>query len=380
MPGYLISLDSVTSLKSYTEHGVYATKITPPVGSWKIYQEGTFADYATMRPGDNIYFFIGRKIYGIGELVSVAGECRYLNFPEAGTPNPCAYDQIKSSLLWDEGELEGKEQRWICLFKPAPHFLMQGIDMDDVLASRPESFRMLRAFWKLSFIKFDDEENRAFRDVLLKVNQLALQEPGQHTFPSNYEAKHREIAGKLSKADYSLTVAPLLKSCADGKHLRHEMAIEAGLLYQLATRESATTQIFGKWDYLSHQVIASPFKPIDYMDKMDVFGNSTIPGFDTINKYLVGELKKGEATEQDLEQLMKYVDWVKNEYCYGDYGMIEAFMVASSFTELAKKMLPEIGKRIYTIGHRPAKTFQWHSVRLVEYSYNAGRLDFSVIP
>lgn len=26
---------------------------------------------------------------------------------------------------------------------------------------------------------------------------------------------------------------------------------------------------FGTWDYVSHQVAASPFKPIDYMDKND---------------------------------------------------------------------------------------------------------------
>ena len=36
--------------------------------------------------------------------------------------------------------------------------------MDDVLASNPSQFRMLRAFWKLSFIKIDDDENQALID------------------------------------------------------------------------------------------------------------------------------------------------------------------------------------------------------------------------
>ena len=49
------------------------------------------------------------------------------------------------------------------------------------------------------------------------------------------------------------------------------MAIEAGLIHQLSIKDPQTCEIFGTWDYLSHQFIASPFKPIDYMDKMDLF-------------------------------------------------------------------------------------------------------------
>ena len=49
------------------------------------------------------------------------------------------------------------------------------------------------------------------------------------------------------------------------------MAIEAGLIHQFSINDPHTCDLFGEWDYLSHQVIASPFKPIDYMDKMDLF-------------------------------------------------------------------------------------------------------------
>ena len=33
--------------------------------------EGTLADYMSMKPGDNIYFFCKRRYYGIGELISI---------------------------------------------------------------------------------------------------------------------------------------------------------------------------------------------------------------------------------------------------------------------------------------------------------------------
>ena len=169
MAGYLFSLDHLDSLRLYTRHGVYATKLSPPATVWKTHHEGTFADYLTMQAGDNIYFFIQRKIYGIGKLVNVGGDCRYFNFPGGGTPRSFDYLATRKKLLWDEGE-HSINQRCICLFEPDPYFFTLGIDIDDVLASKPAAFKMLRAFWKLSFIKFDDEENQAFRDIVLKRN------------------------------------------------------------------------------------------------------------------------------------------------------------------------------------------------------------------
>jgi hypothetical protein len=83
----------------------------------------------------------------------------------------------------------------------------------------------------------------------------------------------------------------VLSSCAEEDRLKHEMAIEAGILHQLSIKDEDTCDIFDDWDYLSHQVIASPFKPIDYMDKMDLFGYSYLPEFEpTKARFLVGEI------------------------------------------------------------------------------------------
>jgi RecB family endonuclease NucS len=97
------------------------------------------------------------------------------------------------------------------------------------------------------------------------------------------------------------------------------MAIEAALMEILSNEKDS---IFGSWDYISHQVVASPFKPIDYMDKMDMFGFRYIKGFETISKYLTIEIKKDAAKKDVIDQVMKYVDWINEEYAYGDYGMI----------------------------------------------------------
>lgn len=384
MSGYLINLDSLDSLKLYIENGVYATKISPPTrGYWTPSHEGTFADYATMHAGDNIYFFIKRKIYGIGELVNLNGDCKFVNFPEASWPRDFEYEKKKRYLLWDEGDFS-INQRWLCVFKPSPHFFIQGIDMDDVLSSNPSAFKMLRVFWGVSFIKFDDEENQAFKDIILKLNQDALKTPERkiNVYYSNFTTTRNRILEKMQSSDYRLTIVPILESCAEETYLRHEMALEAGILYQLACKEKTAVDIFGEWDYLTHQVISSPFKPVDYMDKMDIFGYSYITGFSpTRSKYLVAEIKKDSATNTDVDQLLKYVDWIKNEYCYGDYSMINAFLVAFDFNKEIIDYKNNTAKRNYTVGMKPAMSLEWNNLNLVKYSFDfsSKKLFFEII-
>lgn len=382
MAGYIFSLDSERSLQMYIDNGVYATRISiPKNGVWRQHQEGTWADYSTMRPGDNVYFFIKRKIYGIGELVNIGSDCKFKNFPQANRAQHFNYEQIQDFLLWDEGP-EAVSQRWICTFKPSPLFFKSGIDMDDVLASNPSKFKMLRAFWKLSFIKIDDEENQALKDVILQRNEDYLSGSSDIVFPSNYTEKHIQMATKLSEGNYSFSPEYILSSCSDGSKLRHEMALEAGILYQLTVGDKHTVKTFGTWDYLSHQVVASPFKPIDYMDKMDVFGYSYIKGFDpTISKFLVAELKKDSANAQDVEQILKYVDWVNHEYAFGNYSMILGFLVAYDFSQEIVDYSRKVGRRYYTLGRRPAVSGQWTALSLIRYRYclSEDRLKFETV-
>lgn len=382
MAGYIFSLNNLDSLHLYTTQGVYATKLSsPPSLSWMTHHEGTFADYATMRPGDNIYFFVQRKIYGIGRLVSAHSDCKFFNFPDAGRPQAAQYQLVKAQLLWDEGDFS-TNQRCICLFEPDPHLFKLGIDMDDVLSSNPDAFRMLRVFWKLSFIKFDDDENQGFRDIVLKRNQVTLSNPtGDSIF--DFQPCHTQITGKLSPAyDFKSGISAILANSGQGDRLKHEMALEAGILHQLFTLDPDTCKTFGTWDYLSHQVAASPFKPVDYMDKMDLFGYAYVPGFKpTKSRFLVGEIKRDAGTMQDVEQLMKYVDWVKDEYCHGDYDMIHAFLVAYQFDQQVVQHTQAVGMRKYTVGMRPTQSLEWRNLKLVKYSFNtlASRIEFSVI-
>ena len=381
--GYVINLDSLDSLSLYIKNGVYSTKLKSPSGNWKRHHEATFADYATMKEGDNVYFFIDRKIYGVGRLVNLHGDCALSNFPQACRPQDYTHHSIRANLLWDEGE-HSVNQRWLCTFEPAPHFFMAGVDMDELLASNPPAFRMLRAFWKVSFIKFSGDENQAFKDMILRFNRASLlnPQPGVNVFPSEYEPTHQGIANRLSQDDHTLNTAEILSACADGQYIRHEMAIEAGLLRQLSCHDRHTETVFGAWDYLSHQVVASPFKPIDYMDKMDVFGYSYLSRYrPTKSEYLVAEVKKDDSSKEHIEQLLKYVDWVCAEYCFGDYSLIRAFLVAYGFDAETIAHARNVAIRKYTVGTRPVRSCDWDNLTLVRYRFDStlGEIKFDPV-
>ena len=93
MAGYIFNLDSIDSMKRYIKNGVYATKISNPKTHWKTHHEATLADYITMNEGDNIYFFINRRVYGIGELTNIDNDCKFSNFPKASIPE--AFNQFQ---------------------------------------------------------------------------------------------------------------------------------------------------------------------------------------------------------------------------------------------------------------------------------------------
>ncbi len=367
MAGYIMTISNYESLKKCIETGIYSTNMSSPQnGKWRTAQEGTFADYFSMQKGDSIYFFYKRKIYGRGELVNLKGDCKFLNFKGADDARTYLNEDNREYVVEDSTI----ENKCFCTFVPSPFFFENSVDMDDALSSNPQSFKMLRTMWKVSFIKIDDEEDKALQSIILKRNEENLiAVKNTFRYVSTY---HEKIKDKIDEW-YRLNSFQLLTNARDGDKSRHEMAIEAALCGMLGKQNSTP---FGKWDYISHQVAASPFKPVDYMDKMDVFGYRYIPGYKTVSKYLVIEIKKDEATVDVVDQVMKYVDWINQEYAHGDYSMIEAFIVAYKFSEEVIEKKQGECVRNFTRGYRPAEACTWNSVRLIEYYCTESGIEF----
>lgn len=376
MAGYIFALgknDPLSIYKRCARDGVYSTNIflTKSLAPF----EGTLADYSTMKEGDNIYFFFERKIYGIGILKNIEKDCKYSNYWGSSIPKQFNYDDIKNHLLVNHGH-QSINNRWICCFVPSPHFFKKGVDMDDILSYKPNTFKMLRAFWKTSFIKISDEENRSLKEIVMLRNKDILDTPTDDNILEYDSIVHTQISKNVCD-QHLIDIKYILDSCNDGASIRHEMAIEAATLHQLS---QTSNTVFGKWDYLSHQVPASPFKPIDYMDKMDIFGYRFINGTDIVSKYLVIEIKKGSADIDAITQLAKYVDWVCNEYAYGDYSAIEGYVLAYGYTEEAIKEKKNICVRRYTQGSHPIENKEWADIKLIKYSYDDGCLQYTEEP
>lgn len=369
MAGYLLTFSRETDAKRCMEERVYTTLMNPV---WGQAADGTLGDYVTMRAGDNIYFFSNRFVYGIGEIVDVVpGRCVTENFPGAtskGFANP--RDVFEKSLV--KTSSEDRIGRWVIAFRPAPLFFGQGVDMDDLLSSNPSAFRSLRVFWKRTFIKLDDEENEAFKAAILRRNIAELGERAG-------EVDEGTVPQSLCFGEEPDVPGLLASFRKDDGSLTREMLLETGLLYQLSHFDPKTCAIFGKWDYLSHQVNASPFKPVDYMDRMDVFGYKWIEGFrPIIENYLVAELKKDKAHFSDIPQVMKYVDWTCGEYAHGDYSLIKGFLVAHDFDDGI--VANQESERDYVVGYRPSITKKWSDMKFVRYYVTeSGYIAFSLV-
>ena len=165
----------------------------------------------------------------------------------------------------------------------------------------------------------------------------------------------------------------MLRTCTVGTRVRHEMALEATVVYDLCNDRIPE---LGKWDYVSHQVIASPFKPIDYMDKIDVLAMRYLPHTTIPCKFLVAELKKDMADHATIDQVLKYVDWVCSEYAYGDYEAIEACIIAAEYPENIGDYYRDVVQRYYTLGSHPVRNKQWCDLRLLRYSYVKGAVTY----
>lgn len=293
MAGFLFSISNDKKSTAFEiiqricSDGMYATLLG---AKWSVATSATLGDYINMMPGDNVYFFSRRVVYGIGEIVSSLenGEAAFELFKDSSSKHsipPEQYTQTDS-----EGKIRYK--RWAIRIKPSPAFFSYGIDMDDLLRTDPPAFRAVRAFQKKSFVQLDDKENQAFKSALIRKNELALTNGLHKSLSITSSAQLLDLSREELQANLSISPITLnqllLESRDKAGALGSEMILENGILLALKRKQPDAVKAFGTWDYLSHQVIASPFKPVDYMDRIDIFGYRWVPEYEgeIISKYL----------------------------------------------------------------------------------------------
>ncbi len=330
----------------------------------------SYADLVTMKAGDNIYFLSNRKLYGIGNAVNIDSDCKYDNYINASAL--LSDDQVETDSALTT---QATNARWVCFFVPAPQFFKLGVDMDDVLRYKPNVFKMLRAFENRSFIKIDDEENRALKEyIFLENEKVGRSEEVHFAFDDSLHASLHD----RDLLPYILNLRKALEA-HDIDELRSEMLVEAFFLQKVA---KGKIPFMGSWDHLTHQLIASPFKPLKYIDKIDVFGYRFSEHYPDdpklITKFLIIELKKDKVNKSTLEQLMQYVDWICDEYASGDYSLIEAYVLGPGIVRNTAQAKQDVCQRSYIASTHPVVQKKWTNVKFIQYQIEKGDISFSL--
>lgn len=330
----------------------------------------SYADLVTMKAGDNIYFLSNRKLYGIGNAVNIDSDCKYDNYINASAL--LSDDQVETDSALTT---QATNARWVCFFVPAPQFFKLGVDMDDVLRYKPNVFKMLRAFENRSFIKIDDEENRALKEyIFLENEKVGRSEEVHFAFDDSLHASLHD----RDLLPYILNLRKALEA-HDIDELRSEMLVEAFFLQKVA---KGKIPFMGSWDHLTHQLIASPFKPLKYIDKIDVFGYRFSEHYPDdpklITKFLIIELKKDKVNKSTLEQLMQYVDWICDEYASGDYSLIEAYVLGPGIVRNTAQAKQDVCQRSYIASTHPVVQKKWTNVKFIQYQIEEDDISFSL--
>ena len=121
MAGYLFTFSSEDDMRRCIHERAYSTLMSP---RWTMATASTLGDYVTMRPGDNVYFFSQRKVYGIWKIVEVGdGRCVTENFPGATSRKGVCWDEVSDKAIRKAAGADGTIYRWIIAFDPDPCFL-----------------------------------------------------------------------------------------------------------------------------------------------------------------------------------------------------------------------------------------------------------------
>jgi hypothetical protein len=374
MPAYLINLGRQPGrLELYVENGIYGTSNLESQ-YWAPPTLYTLADYVTMAPGDLIYFFQSRYIYGIGRIIAVDkdGIEHYVLCNSRRSYLPP--QSISPPYLWN-GDKD-PAIRWRVLFRPSPKFFKQGVDMDEVLqADSGGVARSLRVFENRSFIKMEDDEAHLLGTAILRRN-----EDNAPAYSDRSAQTHKTIASRRNLNRYLLDIDDLASQDATRGRLAHESTLHVWLADALSRHRAEVVGIFGEWDYVANLYAASPTKPPRYMDYLDIFGYALAPPSPPlppyVRRYKVVEVKRDVEINRPInvvDQVMKYVDWVSNTRAGGDYGLVDAYVVARGFDDDLVAHATEKRERNYVIPRRPYETRRWGGLTLVQYEAVPGR-------
>jgi predicted RNA-binding protein with PUA-like domain len=294
--GNHIFLASQDNFKKCLEYGVYGGISLPSERT----NSEIIAGFEAIKPGDFIFFYVKNiGIYGLW--------------------------RVTSRPFFDERDVWGRKDQLypyrVC-FEPCVRRFSKPIALSDILDLRDKgkiwTFE-LGTFTKKSHQPITTEESKELIRLLLRNNPIF--------YP----------VVQLSKPYSNKEVALPLKLETDRKErIKIEGYLNAWFMRAFA--QDKLKDVIGEYrDFLN-------YVPTSFNTVMDIFLThvTTLDSVDILHKFTCIELKTGTCTEDNLNQIIKYENWLVRKLADGDSEMVQSILVAFDFQD---KVLEYVQKR-----------------------------------
>ena len=324
--GYHIFLTGEDNFNVCIQRGVYGG-IRPQVSikSEQINAE-IIAGFAGLKIGDFIFFYVKNKgIYGLWKVTTAPF---YDITPIWNNPNQSYPYRIR--------------------FEPTVRTFVTPVAMADILDLRDKGKIWtfdLGPITKKSHHPITTNEGKELLRLLLRNNPIFI-EPD--IIPEPYLPS-------------MINPLPLSFECDNSGRLKYEGYLNAWFMQSFV--QGKMKSLIGDYrDFLN-------FVPTSFNKVIDIFLThvTTIDSVDILHKFTCMELKTGTVTEEDLNQIIKYENWLIRKLADGDSEMVQSILVGYKFD---KKVIEYRDKR---------KTVEEKTVRLLQYKVNEDKSDIALI-
>jgi len=307
--GNHIFLISQENFKKSLEFGMYGG-VSQPLE--RINSE-IIASFSAIQPGDIIFFYVRNVgVYGLWKVTS--------------------YPFYDPSDFWND-----KEQKFhyrVC-FEPSIRYFPRPIALSDILDLQDKGKIWtfdLSAMRLKNHNPITSDEGKELIRLLLRNNPVF--NPITH------------IATPYTSGNIDL---PLSLATDSKGRIKYEGYLNAWFMKNFVNGK--LKDIIGEYrDFLN-------YVPTSFNKVLDIFLThvTSVDGIDVLHNFTCIELKTGICTEEDLNQIIKYENWLIRKLAGGDSEMVQSILVGFNFQD---KVLDYIRKR---------KFIEEKTVRLLKY-------------
>ncbi len=315
--GSHIFLASQKNFNKCLEYGIYGGIFHP----FERTNSEIIAGFEAIKPGSFVFFYVKNiGIYGLWKITSQP-----------------FFDEFD---IWGE---EGRSFPYKVCFEPTIRQFSRPVALSDILDLRDKGKIWtfdLGTFTKKSHQPITTEESKELIRLLLRNNPIFKPVA---PIPSPYSSNGVDLPLKLET------------------DVRGRIKIEGYLnaWFMRCFSQGKLKDVIGEYDDFLNYV------PTSFNTVMDVFVThvTTVDSVRILHKFTCIELKTGTCTESDLNQIIKYENWLVRKLAGGDNEMVQSMLVGSDFQD---KVMEYVRKR---------RLIEEKTVRLLKYKVTEGQDD-----